>query len=171
MKCQTVKPPLTAERLRELLEYRPAEGVFVWRLPAHNQRDRVGTVAGYDHPTSSGKTYREIGLNGRAYKCSRLAWLYMTGEWPADQIDHINGNSLDDRWVNLREATPLQNARNIKSRKRNSDLPMGVRVVKGRFQARTVVNKKIVHLGGFSTPEEASAEYQEARRRYYGEFA
>ena len=58
--------------------------------------------------------YRKIKVDGRDYKASRLAWLYMTGAWPISEIDHVNGDRVDDRFCNLREAMPVQNSQNIR---------------------------------------------------------
>jgi hypothetical protein len=86
---------LTAERLRELLNYDPDTGVFTWRVrPVHSHR--VGDIAGSVRTT---RGYRLIGVAGRVYKAHRLAWLYMMGEWPKDQIDHINRDPSDNRFL------------------------------------------------------------------------
>jgi hypothetical protein len=162
---------LSAERLRSLLSYDPATGRFVWLRPSKYHAEKAKAEAGCPIPTHSGKAYHAISIDGRKYKRSRLAWLYMTGEWPTHQVDHISGDSLDDRWVNLREATQTQNAWNHKRRAKKSALPMGVRAMKDRFQARIAVNKQMLHLGTFETPEAASAAYRKAREEHYGEFA
>lgn len=105
---------------------------------------------------------------------SRAANVYQqsNGKKQEGQIDHINGNSLDDRAINLRDVTPTQNAWNHKGRARTIALPMGVRhVASGRFQARIAVNKKMIHLGAYDTPEQAALVYQQKRKEYFGEYA
>jgi len=99
---------LTAERLREVLRYEPETGVFVWRVRAA-RRIHVGAVAGNISPSSG---YRFIGVDCRLYGAHRLAWLYMTGEWPKHQVDHVNMDCADNRWANLRDATCSQNTAN-----------------------------------------------------------
>jgi hypothetical protein len=91
------------EKLKELLHYDPETGVWTWLKPkkACFIGKRCGAIC------SSG--YRQIKIGGIAYCSSRLACLYMTGEWPKDTMDHINRIKDDDRWVNLREATRSQN--------------------------------------------------------------
>lgn len=158
--------------LKERLRYEPETGHFYWVLPSKFHSEKVGALAGTVTATHSGKAYVNISIDGRKYKRSRLAILFMTGRWPEQQVDHINGNSCDDRWCNLREATPQQNAWNHKKRKKPSTLPMGVRTAaSGRFVARISVNKKLLTLGTFDTPHAAYSEYLAARRRFYGQFA
>ena len=110
---------LTAGRLRKLLNYAPATGVFRRRM--HTGRNKVGTVAGTIHPP---KGYRQICIDGKIYRANRLAWLYMTGKWPKLEIGYINHKTSDTRWANLRAMTPSQ--RGATSRTRNK---LGVRGV------------------------------------------
>lgn len=121
--------------------------------------------------SSSGKHYWHIKLNGVAVKRSAIVFCAAHGRWPVMQIDHINGDSLDDRAVNLREATPTQNAWNHKLRTKKSPLPMGVRAIGGRFQARIAKDKTAHSLGCFDSAEDASRAYRLARTSLFGEFA
>ena len=97
-------PMLTAKRLRKVLSYAPATGIFRWKVSA-SSRAPVGAIAG----AKNGRGYRQIRIGGRPYSASRLAWLYMTGKWPNSEISYINGKPSDTRWANLREATSSQN--------------------------------------------------------------
>lgn len=159
------KPSLTAARLRELLSYDPETGVFT-RIKRTSRTVQVGDVAGCKHPQG----YIVIKLEGRAHKAHRLAWLYMAGEWPADQIDHINRVRDDNRWVNLREASNADNQQNCSAYKRRAcDLPPGV-WTKGpsdRFHAKVNLNKKVHYLGTFDTPEEAHQAYLAKKRELH----
>lgn len=158
--------------LKQRLLYSPKSGVFYWISPPPAHSDLLGELAG--SPTlCNGKAYWTITIDRVKYKRSRLAFLYITGAMPPDQIDHINGNSLDDRWQNLRPATATENAWNHKGRARKVNLPMGVRknASSGRFSARIGVRGKQISLGSFDTPEEAHAVYLNARKQYFGEFA
>lgn len=168
-----VQPVRMADRLREALSYDPETGEMRWIAPSKHHSEKVGTIAGTPSISESGKTYWVIGFGGRKYRRGRLAYMMMKGRWPKPMIDHRNGNSLDDRWSNLRQATGTQNSWNHKRRARRIDLPMGVRIIasSGRYSARIAVNKTMHHLGSFDTPEAASAAYQQARRTYYGNYA
>lgn len=156
----------TAERVRELLHYDPLSGLFtrlVSRANAH-----VGDVAG----TDSGRGYLRIRVDGKKYVAHRLAWFYMTGEWPAEQIDHINGCPSDNRWSNLREATRHQNSINTRKRQDNTSGFKGVHWHKSgkKWQAYIKLNGKKYHLGYFDTPEAASAMYEGAAAILFGNF-
>jgi hypothetical protein len=164
-------PPLTAEIIRDLLEYDKSTGIMIWKKPPKRHPRLLGREAG--GPRSSGtKVYQKIVVFRKHYSRSRLAFLWVTGRWPSECIDHINGNSLDDRWLNLREATIMQNAWNHKKRKKKSPLPMGVRQNKyKKYVARISCNKKHISIGVFETPEEASNAYQEKRKELFNEYA
>jgi hypothetical protein len=154
------------------LLYSPKRGVFYWILPPPAHSDLMGEEAGTVCSDRFGKCYHVMQIDGVKYKRSRLAFFYITGRMPSNQIDHINGNSLDDRWQNLREATATQNMQNQRKRKRRVSLPTGVRVNKsGTFAARITVDKAQVQIGTFKTVDEASAAYQMAREKYFGQFA
>ena len=154
---------LTAERLREVLHYDPETGVFTWRVRAGHAK--IGDVAGgYD-----GRGYRVIGVDGALYRAHRLAWLYTTGAWPADQIDHINGARDDNRFANLREATHRENGQNRTAHPFNTSGHPGVCWHKAaqKWMAQIRTSQKHRYLGLFSTPEEAAAAYVEAKRRLH----
>lgn len=158
------------EYLKSILLYAPKRGVFYWITPPAGHGDLLGEEAGCS--VTGKKTYHVIQVDGKKYKRSRLAFLYMEGRWPSDLIDHINGNSTDDRWENLREASFTQNAWNHKGRSKSSDLPMGVRMnASGRFSARIGVNGTQIQIGTYDTLEAAEEAYKNARRKYFGQFA
>lgn len=95
----------------------------------------------------------------------------MTGEWPADMIDHKNRDRTDNRWENLREATRSQNNANRRASSTHGFKGATFNRRQGRWMAQTKVNGKRVYLGYYDTPEEAHAAYVAAAERYFGEFA
>lgn len=158
---------LTADRLRELLTYDSETGVFRWRV-----RRSIKTPAGAVAGSLRAKGYLSVKIDFRTYYAHRLAWLYMTGAWPADQTDHINRVRSDNRWINLREATNSGNACNS-AQSKESGLPRGVYRKRkyGRFQAQISKNKVWHNLGLHDTAEEAAEAYKRAATQLHGEFA
>jgi hypothetical protein len=160
---------LTAERLREVLEYAPETGLFYWKVQT-SRRNPVGKVAGCICKNSG---YRLIGIDGVVFKASRLAWFYVNGEWPDGIIDHINCDRLDDSWSNLRLATQAQNLWNRGPQANNPTGYKGVSSYNGgtRYCARIRVHGKVHRKNGFSTPAEAGAWYAKMAPKLHGEFA
>lgn len=158
---------LTAERLRQVLHYEPGTGAFTWLISP------VGSVAiGSPAGVNNGRGYIRIRIDGGRYMASKLAWLYVTGEWPKYEIDHRDRNRSNNAWSNLRAATRSQNvfASDYSSRSRHA-LPRGVSRNWGRFSAAVTIDGVRRHLGTFDTAEEAGTVYARAAARAYGEFA
>jgi hypothetical protein len=159
---------VTIERLRELLTYDADAGVFTWKIST-NGRIRVGDVAG----SMNGEGYLQIMIDGRRYHAHRLAWLYQTGQWPVEQIDHVNGIPDDNRFLNLRESTHSQNQHNRRKARNNVSGYKGVywhRRTKS-WVASIMLHRKRIHLGRFDTLDAAHAAYTAAAERLHGEFA
>ena len=150
------------EQLKQIVHYDPDTGVFTW-LNSTSPRAQAGRKAGH-----LGNGYKYISIGGKRYKAARLAFLYMTGNWPVDHVDHINRNKLDDRWDNLREATPSQNAAN---RGGWGNLPKGVIPHGRKFRVFCGPVGSNRHLGLFETIEQASEAYERKAKELYGEFA
>ena len=154
---------LTQERLKELLSYDPETGVFVWVNALGTAK--IGDVAGCSH--SEG--YRVISIDRKLYFAHRLAWLYMAGTFPPDQIDHINRIRNDNRFANLRAVTKSENMHNSCRGKNNNSGFKGASYDKFRknWRAHIKINNVTKCLGRFSTPEEAGAAYLAAQRIYH----
>ena len=159
---------LTAAGLRELLTYNPETGVFTWNV--HRGRRYV---AGKQAGTIQDSGHRVIEIDGRAYGAHRLAWLWMTGEWPTHEVDHRFSEPDDNRWERLREATHAQNTCNRRVGRNNTSGFKGVHMQKstGRWIALIGKSGKRHHLGIFDTPEDAHAAYVAAAERLHGDFA
>lgn len=97
---------LTQACLKEILHYDPDTGLFTWTNP-RSPRIKPGDPAG-----CAKYGYIVIKVNNRPYPAAHLAHLYMTGELPSDEMDHINRNPSDNRWKNLRQADRSLNCLN-----------------------------------------------------------
>lgn len=151
--------------LLEWLSYDPLTGEFTWlKGNARRRGNRAGTV--------NKKGRRSVIFRKQAYAEARLAWFYVHGVWPADQLDHADRDKLNNRLANLREATNQQNSVNRGVFRNNLLGVKGVgRRPGGRFRARIRIDNVLISLGEFDTVEEASAAYADASRRAFGEFA
>lgn len=157
---------LTQDRLKEVYEYIPESGLFIRKIRTF--RHKAGEIAG----TLLDEGYIQIGIDGKQYRAHRLAFFYMTGEWPTLEVDHINGCRSDNTWNNLREATRIQNCQNKKISKGNTSGYKGVSwdSTLQRFRASIKVAGKGKYLGSYKTAEEASKAYQNAAEELFGDF-
>lgn len=161
----TPRNDLTAEKVREMLDFDPVVGIFKWKNKT-NRRDLNGRIAG--HLDAHGYLTMQIGK--RHYYAHRLAWLWVNGSWPEGDIDHINGNRADIRICNLRDATRTINAQNQRrARGKSVSGLLGAHrhPSTGRWLARIVVAGRLIRLGDFATPEQAHECYIEAKRRLH----
>lgn len=150
--------------LKEILHYDPDTGIFTWKK--RHQGRSVHKPPGWVSPLG----YVKICINRNSYCAHRLAWLYMTGSWPVDQIDHIDGTGSNNKWENLREADSFINNQNLhKSKGKSNQGYMGTHYVKKRkkWAASISVEGKAYFLGHFSTPEEAHKIYIETKRKVH----
>lgn len=150
---------LTAQRLREALEYDPETGLFVWKIRTRGAK--LGAIAG----ATAGR-YIVIRLDKRLYYAHRLAWLHVYGEWPKALVDHMNGSGTDNRINNLRHADKRTNAENQKRGYGRTGL---LGVTAGRtpetWRAQITVSGRTKWLGTYDTPEAAHQAYLTAKRK------
>lgn len=153
---------LGADRLRYLLNYDKYTGIFTWKNPNTNAV-KVGAVAGTNH-----NDYIRINIDNKLYKAHRLAWLYEYGEFPVNEIDHIDRNGLNNAISNLRDVTTVENHRNKGMFKNNTSGFNGVRWDKTnqRWKASIRVNRKVVSLGSFKDKDEAIEARKLANVKY-----
>ncbi len=155
---------LTQEYLKSILFYDPETGLWKWLID--NYRYHAGDEAG----SINSKGYVQITINGKKYKAHRLAWLYMTGEWPKVEIDHDNTKRSDNTWENLREAIGTENCYNYPVKATNKLGVKGVYLSKGRYRAQIQINKTKIFLGSFDTLEEAKTAHDNAANKHQGKF-
>ena len=163
---------INPSQIAVFLDYDPGTGIFTWKERSRDYFSRVnqwktwnrrypGTVAG----SVNKKGYRNIAIHDRIYKAHRLAWAIVTGNWPSEQVDHINGDRDDNRFSNLRDVPNEVNGRNASLQARNKSGRIGVTPYNyhGRdlWVARIRIQGELIHLGYFETVEAAA----EARER------
>lgn len=160
--------PFTYEKLRECLRYDEATGIFTWLID-RGKRARMGAPIRVTELRFGKNTYLSTCIYPKRYLVHRLAWFYMTGEWPIILIDHKNRIGTDNAWKNLREADHSKNAQNIAES--HCDSTTGILGVyplnSGRFTSRIYVNGKNRCLGAFDTPEMAQSAYLAAKRELH----
>lgn len=154
---------LTQSRLKECLDYNPDTGEFTW------MENQGSAKKGDSCKCQDSHGYSVIKIDRKKYYAHRLAWLYVYGDWPVEEIDHINGRRADNRACNLRDVCSRVNQQNLHnwSTKHESGY-LGVFAHRhGRWRARIRHEGRSTNLGIFDTPEEASQAYLKAKRELH----
>lgn len=162
---------LTQEKLKNLLYYNENTGVFTRASKTTGRCRSVGSVVGYVNKSHG---YRCVNVCGNDYMAHRLAWFYMTGEWPKNYIDHIDRDRANNAFSNLREATNSENQQNqLRPGKANTSGFLGVSFHKRtkKWAANIMLNKKSKSLGYFDSPEDASVAYLAAKGKLHADFS
>lgn len=159
---------LTQQDLKKLIHYNPSTGVFTWHKRDikyfHRECDWKiwnsrfsGKTAGWVHNHHAGKKYIDVRILGNTYKSHRLAFLYITGSFPENDVDHINGDGCDNRWANIRDVTVAENNKNARLHSRNKSGFVGVSWHKktGKWRAYLSVQGNAFHLGLFDDLDDA----------------
>ncbi len=148
--------------LRLALDFNPNTGIFRWAEKRANIQ--IGDVAG----CVNAKGYMYVGLGGKLYRANRLAWLYVHGTQPTGQVDHINGDRIDNRIDNLRDVTGTINQRNrLRGNRGSSSRLLGVSWHPGtsKWRSQISINRQTRHLGLFDTETAAHAAYLDAKAK------
>jgi len=156
------KAELTQEYLKSRVDYNSSTGIFTWKLTIS---DLIGKPAGNLRYTRD-CPYWEIGFYGKSYMAHRLVFLYMTGSFPVNQVDHIDGNGLNNRWENLRDVTHTENRKNDKLHRHNTSGTMGVSYCKLYKKWRARIGIKGKHLGYFESKEKAISARKKAELEF-----
>ncbi len=155
---------LTQSRLKELLRYDPDTGLFHW-IANRAIKNCAGKLAGWAERSG----YIRITVDQKSYLAHRLVWLYVHGQWPAEEMDHIDTMRNNNRISNLRQVSRESNMHN--QRRAHSQSKSGFLGVSphknGKWKAQLRVGKKDHYLGLFTTPELAHAAYLEAKSRLH----
>ena len=164
---------ISHEELLELLDYNPETGEFRWRV--NGRKRKKGKLAGSKGGGRNGQ-YLRVKINYVAYYAHILAWFYVHGYWPENQIDHWDGDTVNNRIKNLREATNQQNQGNRKLNENNTSGYKGVVWFTNdqgwsAWASRIWVNGRMLNLGYFDSKEDAALCYNEAALGYFGEYA
>lgn len=152
-------------RVRALFTYDPMTGSVTRRVRTSNRTHAGQTVGHIDS-----KGYLNVRVDGHTFKLHRVAWLCMTGAWPTNQIDHIDGDKQNNKWSNLRDVEPAANAQNKRtalSTNVSGLLGVGYRRDTGRYWARITVGSKTISLGVHQSAEAAHAAYLSAKRKLH----
>ena len=157
---------ITQSHLKKWLHYDPQTGIFTWAIT--HSPVKAGDVAGSIHHSG----YVVIRHFGKLYIAHRLAVLYMTGDWPNEEVDHKNGKRSDNRWINLRQCSVSQNRMNNLMDLNYTSSITGVRWRENDklWIARINVRGKDVYLGCFREKDPAVAARRMAEDKYFGEF-
>lgn len=156
---------ITQNHLKEALEYNPDTGIFIWKI-----NPSMGTKSGSIAGSVNDEGYIKIAYKRKIYSAHRLAWLYMYGSMPEDKIDHRNGIKSDNRIINLRSATHMQNLCNQrKPMSNNTTGYLGVSYSKKnrKFVAQIRINGRLKYLGSFSKAIEAHEAYLKVKRQVH----
>ncbi len=156
-------------RAKDTIDYDQETGLFIWRRITKNSNRSIGKKAGNkrDNRIRLGITINGIQKHIQGHKLA----LYITNGYIPCEVDHINGDSSDNRLINLRECTHKQNSANRKLNKNNKTGFKGVEIKGSKFVARIRMNGSMKHLGIFIKPEDAAKKYNEFALKLHGEFA
>lgn len=180
--AKTNPNPISIELLKEFLRYYPETGELYWRPRDKKHFKSLGGFRMFQSKhagqrvSSSPSRYGgglSINIKKVRMKQHRVCWAIATGKWPPDMIDHINHDKCDNRIVNLRLATAIENSRNRRSQKNSTSRYVGVNWDKAhkRWKAQISNQGVKVWLGYFKSEEEAAKVRDAAAKEAYGEFA
>ena len=169
----------THDYIKSIIDYNHKTGSISWKVrPQEHFKTKKavavwngkysGKTAGCNHTNQNGKQYRLISIDSKRYVEHRVIWFLVTGKLPVNDIDHIDGNGLNNKIKNLRDVTRAENNKNFKLGKRNKSGFIGVHFdkSKGRYKAEIGVNSKTKFIGYFDTAKEANEARKKESAKY-----
>jgi hypothetical protein len=173
MRRTDIKPLPSCEELHRLFAYDPTTGKLTWRLKPHQKAQRIQPGDDVGTVKKGRGNYLSIGIGRKYYLAHRIIWKMTTGDDPADQIDHVDGDRLNNRWNNLRPASNGQNKWNSSLSRNNKSGVKGVCWDAGhkKWKAYISIGGKQSRLGRFASIDEAAVAVNAARTKLHGEFA
>lgn len=158
---------LTYEEAHRLFRYDPKTGKLYWKIrPSNNVL--IGRDAGSEYSDRHTR-YRRIFIKKKSYMAHRIIWLMKFGEWPKNEIDHLDGNGLNNCISNLRDVSGSVNCRNRKMRSDNKFGATGIRKNKNRWVAMIRDHDgQLRHIGSYKSKDDAITAYRSASNELGG---
>lgn len=152
--------PVTVDVIREFFHYCPVTGVITWRK-TRNNRSNVGARVG----TLNKDGVWQLSFGYKTYLQHRVAWLYMTGNWPSQVVDHIDGNLANNAWANLRDVSQSVIRQNMRVASSGTVIGnMGVFNARGNWQYAINTMGVTLLSGRFKSAKDAHIEYEIAKQ-------
>jgi hypothetical protein len=149
-----------------LFAYDPVTGVLT-RLTSSGGY-RAGSAVGTVLTTTIGKSYLSVSIKAKLYYAHRIAFVLMTGCWPKGEVDHQDGNGLNNVWTNLRDVTPAGNCKNLRKYASNKSGCTGVcwDTYSNKWKVEIQVNGARRNLGRYASKDDAIRVRKEAEVKY-----
>jgi len=161
------------KKLLSLIKFNELTGLWSWKYRPTAKKEWNTRYAHKIAGTTLKNGYVHIRIDGKLYYAHRLAWFYMTGDWPKEEIDHIDGNPSNNMWENLREATCSENLCNSKKKIDNTSGHKGIYFYEKRNTWYAIIHKngKRVFYKAFKTKQDAILARNNVIFQYHKDFA
>ena len=161
---------INQKEMLSLFSYDTESGLLTAKVKRSGSKLDIGDAVGSLHecgPSSTKKYYLRMQVDGNSLYIHRIIWVMMTGKQPLT-IDHLDGNGLNNKWVNLRSVSHRINTKNQLMHKTNTSGVSGVcfRKDSNKWRARIMVDDKPINLGTFKAKEDAIEARLEAEKKY-----
>jgi len=156
---------ITQEEIKKIIHYDSNTGIITSKI--NRGTAKKGKILGGVIKNHSGKSYSRIVINEKTYRTHRIIWLYVNGIWP-NQIDHIDGNGLNNKLANLRSVNSHENNKNQRLYKTNKSGICGVCWYKknSKWLVQIGMLNENIPLGYFDDFFEACCARKSAENKY-----